>query len=305
MENVVSLVEARQFRRPETGAPAEPVSNPTNAHVLPFRKTAQARLPKTVNRPESLADRDGWHLRFARRLREVRSSLGITEEEAAAAAGRSVLTWRRYETTGRGRCTYAIGRFAKHYDVRLDDLFDDFGPAPGKAPPDSIAGVQLPLEIQRKVSAMVDEALVDPIGWNERLRSARSNVWRTVEAKLDYARAWRDLHCKIRRAFDRGVIDRLDCPTSLQAMNDFKQPWILDNELLNDVMVAERELLLTPAPTVAAMNWKRKRAGHQWYRMPDGSIEKEILQAIDADQNWLDAHPARQCRSNKQRRRRE
>ena len=67
------------------------------------------------------------------------------------------------------------------------------------------------------------------------------------------------------------------------------------------VMVAERELLLTPAPTVAALDWKRKRAKHQWYRLKDGSLEDEIERANDADQNWLDAHPARQCRSNSAR----
>ena len=67
------------------------------------------------------------------------------------------------------------------------------------------------------------------------------------------------------------------------------------------VMVAECELLLTPAPTVAALDWKRKRAKHQWYRLKDGSLEDEIERANDADQNWLDANPARQCRSNSAR----
>ena len=39
---------------------------------------------------------------FGHRLRVTRLALGITEAEAAKAAGRSVATWRKYEATGKG-----------------------------------------------------------------------------------------------------------------------------------------------------------------------------------------------------------
>ena len=60
---------------------------------------------------------------FGHRLRVTRIALGITEAQAATAAGRSVDTWRKYEATGKGHCTQAVCRFASHYDVSLDWIF--------------------------------------------------------------------------------------------------------------------------------------------------------------------------------------
>jgi transcriptional regulator with XRE-family HTH domain len=71
-------------------------------------------------------------LAFAARLRQARIALGLTEEEAAAAAGRTVETWRYYETIGRGRITEAIVRFAGRYDLNLDWLFCGDGSAKRK-----------------------------------------------------------------------------------------------------------------------------------------------------------------------------
>lgn len=83
-------------------------------------------------------------------------------------------------------------------------------------------------------------------------------------------------------------------------MNEFEAPWKLDNYIRGDIMMAERALMLTPAPTLASLDWKRKRAKHTWYRADDGAVDREIQLAIDADQNWLDTHPARQ-RTTKRR----
>lgn len=63
-----------------------------------------------------------WFRGFAQRLRETRIGLGISEADAARAAGCLVTTWRKYEGTGRGRCTFAVASFAKQYGVSLDDL---------------------------------------------------------------------------------------------------------------------------------------------------------------------------------------
>lgn len=57
---------------------------------------------------------------FAKRLREARTALGITEEQAARAAGVSVVTWHRYERTGRGRITRALLNFSAVFSLSLD-----------------------------------------------------------------------------------------------------------------------------------------------------------------------------------------
>ena len=59
---------------------------------------------------------------FGHRLRVTRLVLGLTEEQAAAAAGRSVKTWRKYEETGTGLCTVPLLLFAGRYGVSLDWL---------------------------------------------------------------------------------------------------------------------------------------------------------------------------------------
>lgn len=60
-------------------------------------------------------DRGFSHRGFGHRLRVARIALGLTEEQAAKAAGRDVRTWRKYEATGAGNCTGAILNFVHHY----------------------------------------------------------------------------------------------------------------------------------------------------------------------------------------------
>ena len=50
---------------------------------------------------------------FGARLRETRISLGLTEQQAAKEANRSVETWRKYEATGSGRMTGPLLLFVK------------------------------------------------------------------------------------------------------------------------------------------------------------------------------------------------
>ena len=89
-------------------------------------------MAKSTNCP---ADPDGFdHKAFGRRLREVRLTLGLTEEQAAADAGRSVMTWRKYEETGRGYITAAIVQFASVHRIRLDWLFCGDGSPPVPRP---------------------------------------------------------------------------------------------------------------------------------------------------------------------------
>lgn len=63
------------------------------------------------------------HRGFGHRLRVARIALGLTEKQAAKAAGRSVRTWRKYEATGEGNCTAAILNFVREYpSVSIDWL---------------------------------------------------------------------------------------------------------------------------------------------------------------------------------------
>lgn len=71
---------------------------------------------------------------FAQRLRQARLALGLTEEQAAASAGRTVKTWRKYEATGRGRITGAILQFSDLHRISLDWLCCGEGPMPPLRP---------------------------------------------------------------------------------------------------------------------------------------------------------------------------
>lgn len=67
------------------------------------------------------------HRAFGHRLRVLRIALGLSEAEAASAAGCRVQTWRKYETTGKGRITRALLLFCRRYDASLDWLLDGEG----------------------------------------------------------------------------------------------------------------------------------------------------------------------------------
>lgn len=143
-------------------------------------------------------------------------------------------------------------------------------------------------------------------GRNKKLRLDRRAAWRRAKHKLDYWSAYQKLHFAIYN--NREVLDDLECPAALRRKHgDFSEPWILDNELLNRAQAAEVDLLLTPAPDVASLNWKQRRVKHQWYQPPNADTEylrrhyghkqspfRDIEHAIADDEAWLEAHPARQ-----------
>jgi transcriptional regulator with XRE-family HTH domain len=69
-----------------------------------------------------------WNRGFGRRLRETRIALGLSEEQAAKQAGRSVKAWRKYEETGSGRLTPAVIRFAKANKDKINFSYLFSGP---------------------------------------------------------------------------------------------------------------------------------------------------------------------------------
>jgi transcriptional regulator with XRE-family HTH domain len=65
---------------------------------------------------------------IGQRLRIVRLAVGVTEQEAADAAGTTLRTWRKYEINGTLR-TGPLLAFADKYDISLDWLIDGDGGA--------------------------------------------------------------------------------------------------------------------------------------------------------------------------------
>jgi hypothetical protein len=104
--NTSHRVHSRKPRRSKNGTPSP----------------AKARMAKRRGGYRSF-DYQG----FGHRLRVTRIALGITEAEAAAAAGRGVDVWRKYEATGKGNCTMPVLRFAEQYDVSFDWLLTGDG----------------------------------------------------------------------------------------------------------------------------------------------------------------------------------
>lgn len=168
-------------------------------------------------------------------------------------------------------------------------------PTPGTRP---VFGAELMRRAEARIQREAASARpLSEIGRNERLRLDRGEAWKAAEAKLVYWQAWQDIHVAISDARRQGVIDNVNCPASLQKMHEVEDFWKFRIELLNYCDAAERDLMLTPAPTVEKLKWKRNRS--KGYCLSDGTLDPEIARAIADDQAWLDAHPGRQrCKSS-------
>lgn len=92
------------------------------------------KLAEAERKTPSRRDDASWYRAFGRQIFEARVKAGVSIEDAAAAAGRSAETWRRYEATGRGRLTWPLVQFARRYGIRLDDLFDGASSAVRRSP---------------------------------------------------------------------------------------------------------------------------------------------------------------------------
>ena len=86
-----------------------------------FRPLQPSELPNLENALDTYRDGAGVIARIV---------LGLSEQQAAVDAGRSVETWRRYEATGRGHCTWPVVRFAKKRRLSLDWLVAGVGRPP-------------------------------------------------------------------------------------------------------------------------------------------------------------------------------
>ncbi len=116
---------------------------------------------------------------------------------------------------------------------------------------------------------------------NLRERERRADDWRKAERatrywdlKKDYDDAWIN-------AADDGIV-AAPKPGDVDTRDANVRKW----------RQAQLAQMLTPAPTVAAVTWKRHAfASGQWQHI--GADRKKIERAIEFDAAWLAAHPSR------------
>jgi hypothetical protein len=119
---------------------------------------------------------------------------------------------------------------------------------------------------------------------NHRFRQTRREAWRAADHLRAYWRARLDWHSALLMAQGHGVEDaRGFAPANEESRMVLVERW---REFLGNQ-------LLTPAPDLAAITWKRGqlRAGH--YQHVDGLSRERIERAIEADAAWLAAHPSK------------
>ena len=121
-------------------------------------------------------------------------------------------------------------------------------------------------------------------GKNARRRSARWEVWRRADAVTNY---WHELlrfYDAVERAKRHGL---KEARARVEISEEGRRP------ILDSYRDALNKQLLTPAPDVASVNWKRREL--KSYGVKTELVEK----AIADDIAFLDAHPTRTSRANK------
>jgi hypothetical protein len=118
---------------------------------------------------------------------------------------------------------------------------------------------------------------------NHRLRLSRRDAWNAARQLTNYWRARHDWQTALSIAQEYNVADSHKFP-SADGEERFR---FLD--LWRTALVKQ---MLTPAPDVAAVNWKRAQLRAENYVYTDAKPER-LQRAIDADVEWLEAHPSR------------
>jgi hypothetical protein len=130
----------------------------------------------------------------------------------------------------------------------------------------------------------IEQEELSTTGKNSRLRQGRNKAWDMARHKTDYWRARLDWQFALEFAQGRGLGDSDSFPPAADE----------DRFLLVDAWrEAVAHQLLTPAPTLAAVAWKRaKLAGRGFSQLPISAAR--VKQVIADDEAFLAAHPVRQ-----------
>jgi hypothetical protein len=132
---------------------------------------------------------------------------------------------------------------------------------------------------------------------NSRLRLSRRDVWWAADHVTDYWKARMSWHSALSIAQDRNIADANSYPKII----GYGEGWSVLVDSWRNALVQQ---MLTPAPDMGAINWKRAqlRSGQHAYT----KVKPERLQqAIDADVEWLKDHPTRRSNSEAMARSRE
>jgi hypothetical protein len=118
---------------------------------------------------------------------------------------------------------------------------------------------------------------------NQRARLKRRDAWWRAERTTSYWRARCDWSSALGLAQDNGIGD---ADSFARAKNGERL------ELVERWRAALVEQMLTAAPHLAAVAWKRAKLASESWEYCDVKPER-LQRAIDADVEWLAAHPSR------------
>jgi hypothetical protein len=118
---------------------------------------------------------------------------------------------------------------------------------------------------------------------NFRLRKERYDAWRQADAVMDYYHAAMKMKTAISCMQNFGCVE-----------GDLFE--VIEPEdhgtLIKKYRLAWSKLMLTPAPNPGYVRWKKMQLIAKNYEFTGLSPER-VQQAIDADDEWLKAHPVR------------
>lgn len=122
------------------------------------------------------------------------------------------------------------------------------------------------------------------IALNENLRDLRKEPWRRADAKVRFLNAMLEMYDAAGGAQRHGLALARDT-TVLDEVERFN--------LVENCRRALLEQLLTPAPTVGDLAWKRRKAAslnpYDWV----GATPRQVEKALAADETFLRSFPAR------------
>jgi hypothetical protein len=125
---------------------------------------------------------------------------------------------------------------------------------------------------------------------NQRLRGCRRDVWREADAVMDYWHVSMKMDGAISRVQHHGAPEGELHPTRIPT--DY---WTL----VEKYRKAWARLMLTPAPDMQSVTWKRAQLKAGSHKHTDLKTER-IERAIADDVEFLRAHPTRQSRKRDQ-----
>jgi hypothetical protein len=154
--------------------------------------------------------------------------------------------------------------------------------APSTGPAASEPEEETPRERRRRERQEVEPA--SATARNHRMRLQRRDVWGAANAATRFWAAKREFDDVCVAAWRHGVEESFAYDADENRMSNV-QKW-------REALVAQ---LLTPAPDVAAVAWKRRAFASRQIRYTDARPER-IERAIADDVAWLAAHPVRQSK---------